>query len=131
MEGGSIGFQIGGSVSDVVLLVTNKSGTKHLLSDKFTLGGDASAGAGPVGRDATAQTDAELHTEMLSYSRSRGVFSGVSLEGVTLRPDSDTNQELYGRDVSNREILSGKVNATGSSAKFEGILNRTLSPRIK
>src|SRR3984893_6277045 len=87
VEGGSVGFQIGASETDVVLLVMNDGGMKHLLSDKFTIGGEATAAAGPVGRDAAAQTDAMMRAEMLSYSRSRGLFAGISLEGATLRPD--------------------------------------------
>ena len=107
VEGGSVGFQIGASESDVVLLVMNDGGMKHLLSDKFTVGGDASGAAGPVGRDISARTDAMLNAEMLSYSRSRGLFAGISLEGATLRPDGETNKELYGREATNREILTG------------------------
>src|SRR5579863_5115090 len=95
VEGGSIGFQIGASETDIVLLVMNERGMKHLLSDKFTIGLDASAAAGPIGREATAQTDAVMNAEMLSYSRSRGLFAGISLEGATLRPDGETNKELY------------------------------------
>src|ERR1039457_7195771 len=95
VEGGSVGFQIGASETDVVLLVMNDGGMKHLLSDKFTLGGDASAAAGPVGRDVSAQTDAQMSAEMLSYSRSQGLFAGISLQGATLRPDGATNKELY------------------------------------
>ena len=106
-EGGSFGFQIGASDTDVVLLVMNDGGMKHLLSDKFSLGGDASVAAGPIGRDASAQTDAQLQAEMLSYSRSHGIFAGISLTGATLRPDGDTNRELYGHDTTNREILTG------------------------
>src|SRR6202161_1538058 len=87
IEGGSFGLQIGGSESDVVVLINGDGGMKHLLADKFTLGGDASIAAGPVGRDASAQTDAALHAEMLSYSRSRGIFAGIALEGATMRPD--------------------------------------------
>src|ERR1700758_3918224 len=86
-EGGSFGFQIGASDTDVVLLVMNDGGMKHLLSDKFSLGGDASVAAGPIGRDVSARTDAQLQTEMLSYSRSHGIFAGISLTGATLRPD--------------------------------------------
>src|ERR1700691_6038860 len=97
VEGGSFGFQIGATETDIVLLVTNDGGMKHLLSDKFTIGGEATAAAGPVGRDATAQTDAMLNAEMLSYSRARGLFAGISLEGATLRPDEETNKELFGR----------------------------------
>src|ERR1035441_7765469 len=107
VEGGSVGFQIGGSETDVVLLVMNDGGMKHLLSDKFTIGGEATGAAGPVGRDASAQTDAVMQAEMLSYSRARGLFAGISLEGATLRPDVGTNKELYGRAATNREILTG------------------------
>jgi SH3 domain-containing YSC84-like protein 1 len=123
-EGGSVGFQIGGSEQDVILLVMSGSGMKHLLSNKFTLGGDATASAGPVGRSVTAQTDAELHAEMLSYSRSRGLFAGISLQGATLRPDDDANKALYGRDLTNREILTGSVAAPAAAAKLETQLNR-------
>src|SRR5580658_10001849 len=94
VEGGSVGFQIGASETDIVLLVMNDGGMKRLLSDKFTIGGDATAAAGPVGRDAGAQTDAMMKAEMLSYSRSRGLFAGVSLEGAALRPDEDANREM-------------------------------------
>ena len=130
IEGGSVGFQIGASETDVVLLVMNDSGMKHLLSDKFTLGGEASAAAGPVGRDATAETDAKLNAEMLSYSRARGLFAGISLEGATLRPDEDANRELYGRNPSNREILTGDVKTPAVAEKFKHALNRE-SPASK
>ena len=124
VEGGSVGFQIGASETDIVLLVMNDGGMKHLLSDKFTIGGEATAAAGPVGRDATAQTDAMLHAEMLSYSRARGLFAGISLEGATLRPDGDTNRELYGHDSTNREILTGDFKTPAAAAKFEHALHR-------
>lgn len=124
VEGGSVGFQIGASETDIVLLVRNNDGMKHLLSDKFTIGGEATAAAGPVGRDASAQTDAMMHAEMLSYSRSRGLFAGISLEGATLRPDEDTNRELYGRAATNREILTGDFKTPAVAAKFEHALNR-------
>jgi lipid-binding SYLF domain-containing protein len=128
-EGGSFGFQIGVSDTDVVLLVMNDGGMKHLLSDKFTLGGDASVVAGPVGRAATAQTDAELQAEVLSYSRSHGIFAGVALTGATLRPDGSTNHELYGHDVTNREILTGEFKTPASARKFEHALNRESAER--
>jgi SH3 domain-containing YSC84-like protein 1 len=132
IEGGSFGLQIGGSESDVVLLVNNESGMKHLLSDKFTIGGDANAAAGPVGRDASATTDAALHAEILSYSRSRGIFAGLTLEGATLRPDKDADKELYGRDVTNREILTtGAVTAPPSADKLEKALNRESAYKTK
>jgi lipid-binding SYLF domain-containing protein len=124
VEGGSVGFQIGASETDIVLLVMNDGGMRHLLSDKFTIGGEATAAAGPVGRDAGAQTDAMMNAEMLSYSRSHGLFAGVSLEGATLRPDGDTNRELYGRDTTNREILTGDVQTPAVARKFERALNR-------
>jgi lipid-binding SYLF domain-containing protein len=124
VEGGSFGFQIGASETDVALLVMNDGGMKHLLSDKFTLGGEATVAAGPVGRDTAAQTDVELHAEMLSYSRTRGLFAGISLEGATLAPDPDTNREMYGHDVTNREILTGNFKAPAAAAKFERALHR-------
>ena len=128
-EGGSFGFQIGASDTDVVLLVMNEGGMKHLLSDKFTLGGDASIAAGPIGRTATAQTDAELQAEMLSYSRSHGLFAGISLSGATLRPDGETNRELYGHDTTNREILTGDFKTPESAKKFEHALRRDSEER--
>jgi lipid-binding SYLF domain-containing protein len=125
IEGGSFGLQIGGSESDAVVLVNNESGMKHLLEDKFTLGGDATVAAGPVGRDASAQTDVALHAEMLSYSRSRGLFAGIALEGATLRPDKDADRELYGRDITNREILTGgDIKAPVAAERLERALNR-------
>jgi lipid-binding SYLF domain-containing protein len=124
VEGGSVGFQIGGSDTDVVLLVMNDHGMRHLLADKFTLGGEATAAAGPVGRDASAQTDAVMRAEMLSYSRSSGVFAGISLEGATLRPDEDTDRDLYGRNVTNREILTGNLTTPPMAGKLVHALNR-------
>jgi lipid-binding SYLF domain-containing protein len=110
LEGGSFGFQIGGQATDFVLLVMNESGARGILASKVKLGGDASVAAGPVGRDASADTDATLRSEILSYSRARGLFAGVSLEGSTLRPDSGDNLRVYGRKISARDIvLSGTV----------------------
>jgi len=129
VEGGSFGLQIGGTEQDIVLLVMNDNGMKHLLSDKFTLGADASAAAGPVGRAASAETDAAMHAEMLSYSRSRGLFGGLTLEGATLRPDDDAKKELYGRELSNRDILTGAVKTPASAAKLETLLNRNSARR--
>ncbi len=129
VEGGSVGFQIGVSETDVVLLVMNESGMKHLLSDKFTIGGDASAAAGPIGRDVTAQTDAMMNAEILSYSRSRGLFAGISLQGATLRPDGSTNKELYGHDSTNREILTGDFKTPTVARKFERALHRESAQR--
>jgi lipid-binding SYLF domain-containing protein len=131
VEGGSVGFQIGATETDVVLLVKGDKGMKHLLEDKFTIGGEATAAAGPVGRDATAQTDAEMHAEILSYSRSRGIFAGISLEGATLRPDEESNKELYGREATNREILTGDFKTPAVAMKFEHALNRDSAVRTK
>src|SRR5215471_8688667 len=127
VEGGSFGFQIGASETDVVVLVMNDGGMRRLLSDKFTLGGDATVAAGPIGRDTSAQTDAVMHAEMLSYSRSRGLFAGISLEGATLRPDKETNRELYGRDVNSRDIVT-RMKSPAPTGKFESALVRD-SPR--
>lgn len=106
IEGGSFGLQIGGSSSDLVMLVMNQSGLDRLMSDKFTIGADATAAAGPVGRTAAAATDVELHAEILTWSRARGAFAGISLNGATMRPDDGVNRELYGKKVSNREVLA-------------------------
>jgi len=105
VEGGSFGFQIGGSETDVIMLVMNERGVERLLRSKFTLGGDASVAAGPVGRDASAQTDAMMTAEILTWSRSRGVFAGVSLQGATLRQDIDVNTDLYGKAYENAQIV--------------------------
>src|SRR6195256_495389 len=110
LEGGSFGFQIGGQATDFVLLVMNESGARGILASKVKLGGDASVAAGPVGRNASVETDASLRAEILSYSRARGLFAGVSLEGSTIRPDNGDNQRIYGRKIPAREIvLSGTV----------------------
>ena len=113
IEGGSFGFQIGGSTTDVIMLVMNQGGEDKLLSSKFTLGADASVAAGPVGRTAEAQTDLQMHAEILSWSRSQGLFAGVALEGATLRQDLDANAQIYGKKLDNREILTTAVPATG------------------
>jgi len=131
IEGGSFGFQIGASETDILLLVMNQRGMKHLLADKFTIGGDASAAIGPLGRESTALTDITMRAEMLSYSRSRGLFAGISLEGATLRPDHETIRKLYARDVSNREILAGEFKTPAAAMKFERALNQTSQRRRK
>jgi SH3 domain-containing YSC84-like protein 1 len=131
IEGGSVGLQIGGSATDVVLLVMNESGKNKLISSKFTLGADASAAAGPVGRTASAQTDAQMTAEILSYSRSRGVFAGVSLEGATLRPADDDNKTLYGRDIEMKEILNGRVASPVTAEKLLATLNKYSSQEHK
>ena len=125
VEGGSFGFQIGGSETDVVMLVINSGGVEKLLSSKFTLGADASVAAGPVGRTASADTDLQLNAEILSYSRSRGLFAGIALNGATLRPDEGTNKELYGSEITNREIVTGtatKKSAAGTNLTM--VLNK-------
>src|SRR6202042_2909598 len=110
LEGGSFGLQIGGEATDFVLLVMNERGASAILASKVKLGADASVAAGPVGRDASADTDAYLRSEVLSYSRSRGLFAGISLEGSSLRPDDDATADVYGRKLTAREIvLGGKI----------------------
>jgi lipid-binding SYLF domain-containing protein len=128
VEGGSVGFQIGGSESDVVLLVMNQRGMDKLTSSQFTLGGEGEVAAGPVGRNATAQTDAFLHAEILSWSRTRGIFAGISLTGATLRQDIDDNQDLYGKRLENKEILSGAVAKPAAASKLISLLTK-YSPR--
>lgn len=118
VEAGSVGFQIGGSESEVVMLVMNKKGADRLMSTKFTLGGDATVAAGPVGRNAQAKTDAAMTAEILSYSRSRGLFAGIALEGGTLREDDDANEDLYGKTMPNRTILTGGVPAPEGATAF-------------
>jgi lipid-binding SYLF domain-containing protein len=129
VEGGSVGFQIGGSETDVVMLVNGGSGTKKLLQDKFTLGADASVAGGPVGRTSSAETDAQLHAEILTWSRSRGAFVGVSLEGATLRPDEDWNTELYAKPLTNKEIVMGDIPAPPAAAKLIVVLDKYSSRR--
>lgn len=124
IEGGSFGLQIGVSSSDVILLVMNEGGMKHLMNDKFTIGGDATAAAGPVGRNATAQTDAFMSAEILSWSRSRGAFAGVSLDGATLRSDTEQNKAMYGKPWSTRQILSSGARAPEASKKLLNLLTK-------
>jgi lipid-binding SYLF domain-containing protein len=124
IEGGSYGLQIGGSSTDVFMLIMNESGMKKVLSDKFTIGGEAGAAAGPVGRNTSANTDVLLHAEILSWSRSRGLFAGLSLEGSTLRPDGGEAEKLYGRKVSNEEILEGELRTPRGARPFVAELNR-------
>jgi SH3 domain-containing YSC84-like protein 1 len=122
IEGGSIGFQIGGSDTDVVLAVLNERGVDRLLSSRFTVGADAAVAAGPLGRQATAQTDATMMAEILAWSRSRGAFAGLSLQGSTLREDSDENKELYGKELSNREIVTGTTAPPAAAAQLMAAL---------
>jgi lipid-binding SYLF domain-containing protein len=124
VEGGSFGFQIGGSETDTILLVMNDRGAQRLLATQFTLGAEGSVAAGPVGRSATAQTDAGMRAEILSWSRSRGVFAGLALQGATLRQDSDDNRELYGKTVSNRELVEKGSPAPEHARKLLALLSR-------
>jgi lipid-binding SYLF domain-containing protein len=124
IEGGSFGFQIGGSETDLILLVMNQGGKKKLLQSKFTLGVEGSIAAGPVGRTATAQTDVQMHAEILSWSRSQGIFAGVSLQGATLRQDLDDNADLYGRKMENEEIVNSGVHAPEAAARLLDMLNK-------
>jgi lipid-binding SYLF domain-containing protein len=125
VEGGSFGFQIGGSETDAVMLVMNERGAQKLLSSKFTLGADASVAAGPVGRTSSADTDAKMQAEILTYSRSRGVFAGVALDGATLRPDEESNRELYGHSASsNKEIVMGNTTTPAEASALMAELNK-------
>src|SRR5579862_6773764 len=124
IEGGSFGFQIGASETDVIMLVMNERGAEKLLSDKFTLGAEASVAAGPVGRTATAQTDAQMHADILSWSRSQGLFAGIALEGATLRQDLDNNAEIYGRKVPNRSIVTKGRRVPQSAVRLIELLNK-------
>ena len=129
LEGGSVGFQIGGQATDLVLLIMNERGASSILDSKVKLGADASVAAGPVGRDASADTDAYLRSEVLSYSRSRGLFAGISLEGSTLRPDDDATAEVYGRKLTAREIvLGGKIQIPASGRHLVAVLQKN-APR--
>jgi lipid-binding SYLF domain-containing protein len=124
IEGGSVGFQIGASETDVIMLVMDKRGMDGLLSSKFTLGGEADVAAGPVGRSGTAQTDATMRAKILSYSRSRGVFAGLALSGATLRQDLDENKEMYGRSIANKEILNAGLTPPPAAAYLLALLDK-------
>jgi len=131
LEAGSVGFQIGGQATDFVILVMNNRGVDSLLHSKVKLGADASVSAGPKGRDASAATDASFRSEMLSYSRSRGAFAGVSLEGSTLRPDNDGNHRLYGKDATAAEVITeSKHQAPSSAHELIAVLQKT-SPQLR
>ncbi len=124
VEGGSFGFQIGGSETDVVMLVMNDKGANKLLSSQFTLGAEGEVAGGPVGRTASAETDAQMRAEILSWSRSRGVFAGISLQGATLRQDVDDNQALYGERYENKQIVERRVAPTAPARNLLSLLNR-------
>jgi len=124
VEGGSVGFQIGGAESDIILLVMSQRGMERLLASQFTLGGEATAAAGPVGRDSQAQTDASMRAEMLSWSRSRGLFGGIALQGATMREDSDVDTALYGAGVDRKDVLRGKKAAPAAAAPLLAVLSK-------
>jgi lipid-binding SYLF domain-containing protein len=126
LEGASVGFQLGGEATDLVLLVMNERGASSILNSKVKLGADISAAAGPKGRDASADTDAYLRAEILSYSRSRGLFAGISLEGSTLRPDNDASADIYGRKITAKEIvLGGKASIPESGQHLVRVLQKS------
>lgn len=124
IEGGSIGFQIGGSSTDLIMLVMSERGAEKLMASQFTLGAEGSVAAGPVGRTATAQTDAQMRADILSWSRSQGLFAGVALEGATLRQDLDDNTTLYGERLENRAIVASGVRPPTAAARLIALLNR-------
>jgi lipid-binding SYLF domain-containing protein len=124
MEGGSVGFQIGATSTDVVALVMSERGMQRLMTDKFTIGADAAAAAGPVGRQVGAETDVELHAEILSWSRARGAFAGVSLKGVVVTHDQKANAELYGHPMSNHEVLSSTMRPPAAARPLIAELDR-------
>jgi lipid-binding SYLF domain-containing protein len=129
LEGGNLGFQLGGQATDFVLLVMNPRGAESLMGSKVKLGADAAAAAGPKGRAATAATDVVMRAEILSYSRSRGLFAGVSLEGSTLRPDNGANEKLYGKKLTAKEILrEGKVGTPAAGHELDAVLQKA-SPK--
>src|SRR5580700_3688240 len=128
IEGGSFGFQIGASSTDLIMLVMNQRGADKLLASKFTLGAEGSVAAGPVGRTATAQTDVQMHADILSWSRSQGLFVGLALEGATLRQDLDDNAAIYGKKLENKVIVTTSMRAPRAAAKLIAELNK-YSPR--
>jgi SH3 domain-containing YSC84-like protein 1 len=131
LEGGSFGFQIGGEATDLVILVLNTRGIDSLLHSKVKLGADASVAAGPKGRTASAETDAYVRAEMLSYSRSRGAFAGISLEGSTLRPDNDANHRIYGKDATAAEVIGESKFEAPAAAKPLIARLQKASPTLK
>jgi len=124
IEGGSVGFQIGVNETDVILLIMHRKGAERLLSTQFTIGGEAEAAAGPVGRSSTAQTDISLRAEMLSWSRSRGAFAGISLQGATLRQDEGDNEDIYGRKLSNKQVINGPTAWPREGSELHSLLNK-------
>jgi lipid-binding SYLF domain-containing protein len=130
IEGGSVGLELGASEKDLILTVMNAEGKKRLLESQFTMGGEGEVAAGPVGRNASAQTDAKLTAGILSWSRSRGAFAGLALKGATLRQDTEANEHVYGKKLENREIVNQSFQAPASVRKFQDMLSR-YSPVLK
>ncbi len=128
IEGGSFGLQLGGSSTDLIMLIMNQKGMDRLMSDKFTIGGEIAGAAGPVGRHLSAQTDIAMHAEILTWSRSRGLFGGMSLDGATLRPDNGENKKLYGQEESQRDILTGHVRGNAATREFDQLVARIAKP---
>ncbi len=124
VEGGSFGLQIGASATDVIMLVMNERGVERLLSNQFKVGADAAVAAGPIGRQASAETDITMRAEMLAWSRSRGVYAGIALEGSTFRQDTSENKDLYGREIANKEIVTGKVAVPPAAQGFLNALSK-------
>lgn len=127
IEGGSVGLQIGGSATDLIMLVMNKRGADKLLSSEFTIGAEGEVAAGPVGRSSTAETDALMRAEILSWSRSRGVFAGIALKGATLRQDLDDNETLYGKKLDNREVVTGGIAPPAAAHRLLSLLSQYSS----
>jgi lipid-binding SYLF domain-containing protein len=129
VEGGSVGLQIGVEKVDLVMLIMNRDGMNKLLGDKFTLGGDASVAAGPVGRDAAADTDIKMTAQILTYSRAKGVFAGLSLQGAVVKPDKDANRDFYGRGISMKEVLEGSMPIPEEARSLAAALSRQSARR--
>jgi lipid-binding SYLF domain-containing protein len=131
VEGGSVGFQIGGQAVDLVMLIMNNNGMQHLLSSKFALGADASVAAGPVGRHAEGNTDWKMRAEVLTYSRARGVFAGVSLNGAVIKQDKDSTREFYGHMVTSKASLTGEIDPPASANAFLSTLAKWAQDSAK
>lgn len=127
ITGGKFGLLIGGSATDVIMLVMNRSGMEHLISSKFEIGGEASAAAGPVGRDSSAMTDAMMHAEILTYSRQRGLYGGIDVTGAAVTEDGDANKEIYGKELPNKEIVQGGIPVPAVAEPFVHALDRQSS----
>jgi len=127
IAGGKFGLLIGGAETDLIMLVMNKSGMEHMLSDKFQMGGEASGAAGPIGRDSSAMTDAMMHAEILTYSRQRGLYGGIDLSGSAVTQDEDSNKEIYGKPITNKEIVEGGIAVPAEAEPFVHALDRQSS----